>query len=302
MYNLLFIHLFRPFLKYNQATTPLPTHVSPRRQCTQAATTISKLLRLYKRSFGLRYSIVNLAIYIAHSACTIHLLNIPDPIAKRDIVYGVRHLEEMADGWLAANRTLKILSILAHRWQITLPEEAAAVLDRVTHAEHGHEESSSPNVPELLSTHARETGDGVVPTTTGPAVALPVSIGAASVPSSRASVDHPPSMDVKIPLQYPLPRQFPPMEVVSRPNAVVTAPTAQSLPMTSSLFGSIAGMAQDIPAPPTQDWWLREPSDIFSNWHSVSSNQPLTDVQDSVGLAPTTAPAVDAYEGINWYS
>lgn len=128
-FQLLFIHLFRPFLKYTQATSPLPQNVSPRKLCTQAAMMISKLMRLYKRSHGLR-QICNIAAYIAHSACTIHLLNLPDRNAKRDIVHGVKHLEEIAEGWLCARRSLVILSHLAAKWNVELPEEAAAVLAR----------------------------------------------------------------------------------------------------------------------------------------------------------------------------
>jgi hypothetical protein len=126
-FQLLYIHLFRPFLKYTQATSPLPGHVSPRKLCTQAAGMISKLMRLYKRSHGLR-QIVNFAIYVVHSACTIHLLNLPDKTAKRDIIHGVKHLEEMAEGWLVARRTLSVLSMQARKWKVDLPEEAAAVL------------------------------------------------------------------------------------------------------------------------------------------------------------------------------
>lgn len=128
-FQLLFIHLFRPFLKYTQATSPLPHNVSPRKLCTQAAAMISKLMRLYKRSHGLR-QIPNVAVYIAHSACTIHLLNLPDKNAKRDIVHGVRHLEEIAEGWLCARRTLAIISVLVRKWHVVLPEEASAVLTR----------------------------------------------------------------------------------------------------------------------------------------------------------------------------
>lgn len=90
---------------------------------------ISKLLRLYKRSHGLR-QICNICVYIAHSACTIHLLNLPEKNAKRDIIHGVKHLEEIAEGWLCARRTLGILSVLAKRWNVELPEEAATVLTR----------------------------------------------------------------------------------------------------------------------------------------------------------------------------
>lgn len=128
-FQLLFVHLFRPFLKYTQATSPLPQTVSPRKLCTQAAAMISKLMRLYKRSHGLR-QICNIAVYIAHSACTIHLLNLPDKNARRDIVHGVKHLEEIADGWLCARRTLGVLSALSRKWKVELPEEAAVVLAR----------------------------------------------------------------------------------------------------------------------------------------------------------------------------
>lgn len=60
-FQLLYIHLFRPFLKYSQQTSPLPPNVSPRRLCTQAAAMISKLMRLYRRSHGLR-QICNVAV------------------------------------------------------------------------------------------------------------------------------------------------------------------------------------------------------------------------------------------------
>lgn len=134
-FHLLYIHLFRPFLKYNPSTSPLPSHVSPRKVCIQAASAISKLMRLYKRTYGLR-QICNLAVYIVHSACTIHLLNLPEKDSKRDIVHGVKNLEEIAEDWLCARRTLSILSVLARKWQSELPEEAQAVLAR-TDAKYG---------------------------------------------------------------------------------------------------------------------------------------------------------------------
>ena len=122
-FQLLFIHLFRPFLKYKQATSPLPAHVSPRKFLIHAASMISKLLRLYKRTHGLR-QICNIVVYISHSACTIHLLNLPDKNAARDIVHSLKHLEEIGESWLCARRTLKILHVVAKRWSIDLPDEA----------------------------------------------------------------------------------------------------------------------------------------------------------------------------------
>lgn len=128
-YHLQYIHLFRPFLKYTPATSPLPAHVSPRRICTANAGAISKLMRLYKKLYNLR-QICNIAVYMVHSACTIHILNLPEKTAKRDIIHGVKHLEEIAEDWLCARRSLSILSVLARKWKIELPEEAALVLQR----------------------------------------------------------------------------------------------------------------------------------------------------------------------------
>ncbi|KAF2459190.1 fungal-specific transcription factor domain-containing protein, partial [Lineolata rhizophorae] len=152
-FQLHFIHLFRPFLKYNESSSPLPSNVSPRKICTQAAATISKLLRLYKRSHGLR-QICNIAVYIAHSACTIHLLNLPEKNARRDIIHGVKHLEEIAEGWLCARRTLCILSLLARKWRVDLPEEAATVLAR-TDAKFGpsYQESIQARPPNQQPQH-----------------------------------------------------------------------------------------------------------------------------------------------------
>ncbi|OQD81524.1 hypothetical protein PENANT_c027G02490 [Penicillium antarcticum] len=134
-YQLLIIHLYRPFLKYTKANTPLPSHVSPRKICTQAAAAVSKLMRVYKRSYGLK-QICNIAVYIAHTACTIHLLNLPDKNAQRDVIHGLKNLEEMAEGWLCARRTLRILDISANKWQVTLPPEATSIFER-THTKWG---------------------------------------------------------------------------------------------------------------------------------------------------------------------
>lgn len=128
-FQLLFIHLYRPFLKYTKSTSPLPAHVSPRKLCTQSASVISKLFRIYKRTYGFR-QICNVAVYIAHSACTIHLLNLPDKGAKRDIIHGLKTLEEVAESWLCARRTLRILDLSAQKWNITLPDEAGVILER----------------------------------------------------------------------------------------------------------------------------------------------------------------------------
>ncbi|KAJ5677990.1 uncharacterized protein N7477_003623 [Penicillium maclennaniae] len=158
MFNhLLLIHLYRPFLKYNKTNTTLPSHVSPRKICTQAASAISKLMRMYKRTYGLK-QICNIVVYIAHTACTIHLLNLPEKNAQRDIIHGLKNLEEMAEGWLCARRTLRILDISANKWQVELPSEASALFER-THAKWGSwgswDQATSPSTSvESPITHA----------------------------------------------------------------------------------------------------------------------------------------------------
>jgi hypothetical protein len=128
-FHLQYIHLFRPFLRYAPKASPLPPHVSPRRICTANAGAISKLMRLYKKTYNLR-QICNIAVYMLHSACTIHLLNLPEKTARRDIIHGVKHLEEIAEDWLCGRRTLSIISVLSRKWRVELPEEAAQVLLR----------------------------------------------------------------------------------------------------------------------------------------------------------------------------
>lgn len=123
-------------------------------------------MRLYKRTYGLR-QICNIAVYIVHSACTIHLLNLPEKTAKRDIIHGVKHLEEIAEDWLCARRTLSILSVLGRKWKVELPEEAATVFAR-TDARFGH--FSTADVPSPKQELVVATPP---PTTTTPSRAAP---------------------------------------------------------------------------------------------------------------------------------
>lgn len=165
-FHLLFIHLFRPFLKYHQANSPLPANISPRNKCIHAAATISKLLRIYKRAYGLR-QICSTAVYIAHSACIIHLLTFPEESARVNLIHGVKHLEEIAESWLCARRALHMLKVLARQWEIPLPEEAAVVLKRVAvklgfikpqGPEHSESEvSSSMTLQSMTSTTGSNT-------------------------------------------------------------------------------------------------------------------------------------------------
>lgn len=314
-FQLLFIHLFRPFLKYNQATSPLPPQVSPRKQCTQAATTISKLLRLYKRTYGLR-QICNIAVYIAHSACTIHLLNLPEKTATRDIVYGVRHLEEIAEGWPCASRTLTILNVLAQRWKISLPEDAAVVLARtdLSYRPLDREDSSSPKI----FTAASKRSLDFMPSTAGstsynspsaapPSSSIPAS-SAASPDCQQATQQIVPGSSSGVNYESPfLPQQpYPSVNGVVMPQMGRQAAEAQ-VPLqlaSSGVLGSTSGLVQE-----SQDWWFKDQSSFhmgFGNWHGISADQTVDENGGNTGF-PSVNNQVDTQNlsslgDADWYA
>lgn len=289
-FQLLFIHLFRPFLKYNQATSPLPAHVSPRKLCTHAAAMVSKLLRLYKRTHGLR-QICNIAVYIAHSACTIHLLNMPEKNAKRDIIHGVKHLEEIAEGWLCARRTLSMLSMLTRRWKIEVPEEAAIVLAR-TDAKFGplrpYTGQASPGAETTSPAPNRQTSPANLPALKRDPALNTAAYGLPDVAamSSPASVPDllPPDGPMPLPSRAaagfpPVPRQqryvMPPeqQELWNQDRAARVGAMAEAQPAPAVLFGGVDALVEE-----SQDWWVRDQSVLamgFNNWTGLESEAAL---------------------------
>ena len=275
-FQLLYIHLFRPFLKYSQANSPLPAHVSPRKICTHAAATISKLLRLYKRTYGLR-QICNIAVYIAHSACTIHLLNLPEKNARRDVIHGVRQLEEIAESWICARRTLCILSVQVRKWKTELPEEAMEVLAR-TDAKFGSPKAfdrnspmsdttspmvrRSPPLPKQEATFtvppygpSNVSGASAVNQARGPGPNGPQSVPVSLQPTTKYS--SPSQQQTFLPPQLQKaqwPQTRPPSE---------TTPQAQASP--SSLYTGTETLLD------SRDWWLKDQSAIFDSWPKQES-------------------------------
>lgn len=144
-FHMLFIHLYRPFLRFTRTTSPLPVHVSPRKYLTQSAAAISKLFRLYKRLYSLN-CICNITVYFIHTTLTIHILNfggLDDKNSRRDFLHGLKHLEEIGNYWTCARRTLKVIGALAKKWIVDLPDEACTILTRVQ-AKWGSIEISTP--------------------------------------------------------------------------------------------------------------------------------------------------------------
>ncbi|KAF4473281.1 NIT-4 pathway-specific regulatory nit-4 [Fusarium agapanthi] len=222
-FHLQYIHLFRPFLKYSPTSSPLPPHVSPRRICTANAGAISKLLRLYKKLWNLR-QICNIAVYMVHSACTIHLLNLPEKTARRDITHGVKHLEEIAEDWLCARRTLSILSVLARKWNCELPEDAAFVLHR---ADEKYGTYSTSDVP---SPHSQ-------------AGASPLSDGGLGMKVMGEYSPFPPYNRAQLARPMQQPQQLQQQQPQHQPQRSVTDAMLTSAPLSNTILSQQQGIS-----------------------------------------------------------
>jgi hypothetical protein len=302
-FQLLFIHLYRPFLKYNRATSPLPSHVSPRKFCTQAAGAISKLLRLYRRTYGLQ-QICNIAVYIAHSACTIHLLNLPDKNAKRDIIHGVKHLEEIGEMWTCARRTLRILGVMAEKWKTDVPDEAASIFSRTrtrwgsaepaqspTNSDHSPNPLPTQPGPPRITTQSSldqqalmsQSTTSTVPYMQNDYFVPPPSSDHAPPTTRRSSGNHrrPPRSVAESVRGNTRLRQAPNLTKAQQDAwnahhaARLQAANSQSMSSTSPssasrttdparLFGGVDSLVEE-----SQDWWLKDQSALamgFNNW------------------------------------
>ncbi|CAI7664835.1 unnamed protein product [Penicillium glandicola] len=280
LYQLQIIHLYRPFLKYTKANTPLPSHVSPRKICTQAAATVSKLLRIYKRGYGLK-QICNIAVYIAHTACTVHILNLPDKNAQRDVIHGLKNLEEMAEGWLCARRTLRILDISANKWQVELPSEAISIFER-THNKWG----SWGSWDQVTTPSA--SGDSPIATILGPTTS-PSRFPPPELPFPRSHTEPTAMADTQMAPQYgPLtavPISFPPMQGMHPPQSqrsefALPEPTYLR-PQVAYQFSHPPG---SVPGPPSPN---------PNTWYDGSGTQ-----MSSQNVTPTSiASPVSGYDG-----
>lgn len=289
-FQLLFIHLFRPFLKYKPASSPLPAHISPRKFLLHAATMISKLLRLYKRTHGLR-QICNIAVYITHSACTVHLLNLPDKNAARDVVHGLKHLEEIAESWLCARRTLGILHLVAKRWNSELPEEASKTFlrcDTKFGPLKSHDHEASPKLENQMSPPTPMQPLPPPATNGQPSDGQKAGIGPPAnnfLPKSAPLTNSMPIPDVPrlggaltLPQQstadfgrqsrqqhYVLPQA---QQKIWNQQHDGQAPASQARQTSpTAMFGGIGPLMQD------QEWWLHDSNQFFANWNGMDQQE-----------------------------
>lgn len=289
-YHLLLIHLYRPFLKYTRSTSPLPQHVSPRRLCTQAASAISKQLRMYKRAYGFQ-RLPNVVVYIAHTACTIHLLNLPEKNAQRDIIHGLRNLEEMGGSWLCARRTLRILDISAHKWQVQLPHEASSIFER-THAKWGS--WGSWDQPTSPSTNSDESPPAATPQR-----------AAATQSGLSVSGSHP-----QVPSQGSASSQVPPGPVTSmapqyQPGSSTHTPVPEMRTARHSISVQLQKPDSHFLPEPT---YLRPVSHVYQPvqavpltqhdaWYNANEHQIPTMDAEQASPSTTNASSLNAFDG-----
>lgn len=285
-------------------------------------------MRLYKRTYGLR-QICNIAVYIVHSACTIHLLNLPEKTAKRDIIHGVKHLEEIAEDWLCARRTLSILSVLARKWKIDLPEEASTVFTR-TDTKFGHfstadvpspkfelvvatPPSNSAPSPQLAparpqpqpqtQTQLQQSIYSYLPDASSPTATMPPratnvvaqNLQAVRMSNGVGSINTTnPHLISTVPYGRFADGSTPgmtPSSDLARNNSASESSSSLTRQVSPNLFGGVEALVE------SQDWWLRDQANLYGNWMNFS-----TSPQDTSGPSPKAGPTQNMNgNGMNGY-
>ncbi|KAK3671894.1 hypothetical protein LTR78_008260 [Recurvomyces mirabilis] len=121
-YHSCVLQLFRPYIKLDLRGAGL----FPRDTCTFRANEISSLMNALRAMYGLR-RVCHLVCSWIMSASTIHLLNLPQASAAANLSQGLHDLKTMSVNHLFAARCIDIIRALATKWNIALPEDAAAV-------------------------------------------------------------------------------------------------------------------------------------------------------------------------------
>lgn len=244
---------------------------------------ISKLLRIYKKTHGLK-QVCNIVVYIVHSACTIHLLNLPDKNSVRDIVHGVRHLDEIGESWLCARKTLAILSMVSRKWKIGLPAEVtnAFLQNDAKFSLYRHDQESvkleTPS-PQLTPSATQVSVPSSVNHPTDrlkneyfnrvhPA-AIPPTTGESGVGGSVMSFA-PPIVDSGL---LPTHEQYVVSQEQQNPwNLEQVSQVPQSHRQTSptTVFGGLESLVAE-----SQGWWFRDPS-FFENWYGLDQAGLIT--------------------------
>jgi hypothetical protein len=213
-------------------------------------------------------------------------LNLPDKNAKRDITHGVKHLEEIAESWLCARRTLTILSMLSRKWNVKLPEEAADVLAR-TDEKFGSwnseiqvksspsEKAANMSPQQTSGTPLQQIINMAQPATQSTSQQLdPSVVTASSGPDTLRRINYTTSLPPKSVAELNQRSSRLPSHSIMPQQSAVTPPTAgpsygshatrQTGDSPSALFGGVEQLLRD-----GQDWWIKDQSQLaveFEQW------------------------------------
>lgn len=117
--------LFRPYIKLDLSGANL----YPRDTCTFCANEISSIMNTLRAMYGLRR--VNLAVVNrTMSALTIHLLNVPSEPSASHLAQGLQDLQAMSLNHQFAARCIDIITSLAAKWNIALPDSVVSIPNR----------------------------------------------------------------------------------------------------------------------------------------------------------------------------
>ena len=138
-YHFALLLLFRPFIKL----VFIGSAVAPREICTQAAESISSLVRSYYKLYTLACT-PSFVPYIVLTASITHLLDGNTVLGPAYFLKGMSDLHDMCDCHGFARRSIEILRYLAKKWAPSMPCDESAV------NEHG--DSVRPPTPLSVST------------------------------------------------------------------------------------------------------------------------------------------------------
>lgn len=123
-YHFALLLLFRPFIKL----IFIGSAVTPREICTQAAESISSLVRSYHNLYTLACT-PSFVPYIVLTASIMHLLDGNTVLGPAYFLKGVDDLSDMSDCHGFARRAIEILRYLAKKWAPSVPYDRSAFND-----------------------------------------------------------------------------------------------------------------------------------------------------------------------------
>lgn len=202
----------------------------------------------------------------------------------RDIVHGVRQLEEIGESWLCARKALAILSMVSRKWKTGLPTEVTNVFlqNDAKFSLYRHDQESvklenpspqpTPSAPQVsvanCVSHPADSSKNEYFNSDHPAVISSMT-GEPAVAGGVMSFA-PPMAD---PGRHPTHEQY----VISQDRQnqwnleqVSQMPQSQRQTSPSTLFGGIESLVAE-----SQGWWFRDPS-FFDNWYGLEQTALMT--------------------------